>query len=448
MSVSGLALHIRNSTESDTFDLAGQNVTTVTTNIEQAFREALPIHDTMIRLTFITGAGKLGRSKYDENCAKAVTAALRSVGYEDDRTASCVIECAGSFKLQHDTGKNLKTVVVFPKIATTSERDNGDGGGCGKNNQNITKNTENLLLFQPGSPEEMIALSPMTHFSMMIKTKCVSWSSKKYVASILVKIESKISDLEHRLMEGEALDDNEQKFYDDISIDELKEKHKIVKNLMLAHFEADGNITADEKDTLLEQVANRLAVITNDLNEAKIEKKPKKVTKLMTAKLKLDERETMLKKLNPKPPQALKHQKSIEKLQTELIPLIKLEDATKGRLLSVKETKTLARKDEILEEIEQLEDTSRGWFEEDASFELRVLLSRKMSQSKAGRKQSAGNKKTNTTSKKSTGNVNSWISSSTASKPKPYKTSAAKKKSTGSGGGIFAAMMLDDSDSN
>jgi hypothetical protein len=294
----------------------------------------------------------------------------------------------------------------------------------------------------------MIALSPMTHFSMMIKTKCVSWSSKKYAASILVKIESKISDLEHRLMEGEALDDNEQKFYDDISIDELKEKHKIVKNLMLAHFEADGNITADEKDTLLEQVANRLAVITNDLNEAKIEKKPKKVTKLMTAKLKLDERETMLKKLNPKPPQALKHQKSIEKLQTELIPLIKLEDATKGRLLSVKETKTLARKDEILEEIEQLEDSSRGWFEEDASFELRVLLSRKMSQSKAGRKQSAGNKKTNTTSKKSTGNVNSWISSSTASKPKPYKTSAAKKKSTGSGGGIFAAMMLDDSDSN
>merc|ERR1719491_781060 len=83
----------------------------------------------MIRITFITGAGKLGRSRYDENCHKTVTSALRDQGYEEDRAASCVNECAGSFKSQHDTGKNLKTIVVFPKILALGDLDLEDGGG-------------------------------------------------------------------------------------------------------------------------------------------------------------------------------------------------------------------------------------------------------------------------------------------------------------------------------
>ena len=53
---SGLAASIRGSTESDTFDLAGQAPATVTTNITQAFRDPFPI-DEMIRITFVTGAG-------------------------------------------------------------------------------------------------------------------------------------------------------------------------------------------------------------------------------------------------------------------------------------------------------------------------------------------------------------------------------------------------------
>jgi hypothetical protein len=101
--------------ESDTFDLAGQNVSTITTNVTNAFSDPFPLDD-MIRITFVTGAGKLGRQKYDDGAAKALTSSLRNLGFEEDRGASCVKECAGSFKLQHDTGKNLKTVVVFPNI--------------------------------------------------------------------------------------------------------------------------------------------------------------------------------------------------------------------------------------------------------------------------------------------------------------------------------------------
>jgi len=94
--ISGLAASIRGSTESSTFDLAGQNVSTITNNIQAAFREPLQISE-MIRITFVTGAGKLGRQKYDADAAKAVTSSLRELGFEEDRGASCVVECAGSF---------------------------------------------------------------------------------------------------------------------------------------------------------------------------------------------------------------------------------------------------------------------------------------------------------------------------------------------------------------
>jgi len=444
---SGLAAHIRSSTESDTFDLAGQSVSTVTVNIEQAFNELFPLEE-MIRITFITGAGKLGRQKYDDGCAKAVTSTLRKLGFEEDRAASCVRECGGSFKMQHDTGKNLKTVVVFPKIREIDDL-NGSGGGGGKNEKDNPTSNYSLLLFQPGSPEEMIALSPINMFSNLIKKRCPSWSQKKGCNAALANIQKKISDLEERLMKGVALDDNEQVLYDAVSVDEIKEKHNIVKDAMHKQVETDGNITVEEQKQITEQVSDRLIVIESDLQEALAEKKPKKVEKLTNAKTKLEQREAMLKKISPKTPVPLKYNAEISELRKELAPLIKLEDSAKGRLLSVKETKTLARKDEILEEISQLENSSRGWFEDDASFDLRVKRSRSMV-IKTG-KQST--KKTTSTNAKRNTSGNPWVSSSStvnkSNKAKLYnKVGSASSSKKKSGGSLFSAMMLDDSESD
>ena len=80
----------------------------------------------MIRITLVVGAGKLGRQKYDPSALRTVTATLQSVGFVEDRGASCVSDCAGLFKFQHDTGKNLKTVVVFPKLPAEKKK-GGDG---------------------------------------------------------------------------------------------------------------------------------------------------------------------------------------------------------------------------------------------------------------------------------------------------------------------------------
>uniref|UniRef100_A0A6U9Y2G4 Uncharacterized protein n=1 Tax=Pseudo-nitzschia australis TaxID=44445 RepID=A0A6U9Y2G4_9STRA len=445
---SGLAASIRGSTESDTFDLAGQTPATVSTNITQAFRDAFPI-DEMIRITFITGAGKLGRQKYDDGCAKAVTSSLRDLGFEDDRAASCVRECAGLFKLQHDTGKNLKTVVVFPRIKNTGDDTGGACGDAGENN--TSSGGDNCLLLPPGSPEEMIALSPIGMFPNLVKNRCPSWSQKKGCNAVIADIQKLIYNLEERLMEGVVLDDNEQALYDTVSVDDLKEKHTIVKEAMQKQVETDGNITVEEQKQLVAQVSDRLETIHADLETAKAENKPKKVEKLTNVKTKVEQRKTMLTKITPKPPAPLKYQSDIVELRVELVPLNKLEESTKGRLLSVKETKTLARKDEILEEIAQLESDSRGWFEDDASFELRVKSS--VASGKQAVKASSKKSSSSTGAKKNTsGSTSAWLSSTSAArKPgaKSYgKTGGSKKKTTSGGsGGIFAAMM-DDSDSD
>jgi len=127
----GLAGSIRAASESETFDLAGQSAGSIEAVMEAAFATPFDaFHDDqeMIRLTFVTGAGKQARQKYDDGAQKAVTTVLQQHGYVEDRGAGCDRASAGTYKIQHDTGKNLKTVVVFPRIAAVG------GGADGNDN--------------------------------------------------------------------------------------------------------------------------------------------------------------------------------------------------------------------------------------------------------------------------------------------------------------------------
>jgi hypothetical protein len=53
----------------------------------------------------------------------------------------------------------------------------------------------------------------------------------------------------------------------------------------------------------------------------------------------------MLQKITPVAPVPLKYQNEILGLQNELAPLLKLEESTKVRFLSLKETQSLAQKE-------------------------------------------------------------------------------------------------------
>lgn len=320
-------------------------MSTITANIEAAFAEPFPLKE-MIRVTFITGAGKLGRQKYDDGAAKAVTSTLRKLGYEDDSSASCVNECGGSFKLQHDTGKNLKTVVVFPNITGSGSSDELNGGMEGMS----IAQKESLL--PEGSPEQVIAMSSKPVFERMLQSKCATWSQKKACVAAIEQVKAIVAELDEKLLSGTPLTDAEQELFDSVSMASLDEKESFVKAQMHSQVE-NGSLTKREHEMLLNQVSEKIDAFDKDILQE--QDKPKKLEKIKAMKEKAVERKAMLEEIQPKVPPRLRHEAEIQKLRVELEPLNKLEDGAKGRLLTVKETQTLARKDEILDEIAQLE---------------------------------------------------------------------------------------------
>jgi len=344
-SVSGMAAAIRAATENEQFDLGGNAVSTIQNTIKSAFATPLDLTE-MIRITFVTGAGKLGRQKYDDDAAKTVTSTLRDLGYTEDRGASCVVECAGSFKSQHDTGKNLKTIVVFPLIQSLA--DGMDG---------LDLKDKGPAVLDEG--KQLIAMASKSTFERMMQSKCVSWSQKKECLLVIGDIKAALEDLDAKLMSGTPLTDSEQEFYDTCELSSLENKEAYLKSEMQKEVE-EGKITSNEKKKLLNQVMEKMHVLEEEIADATKNKKPKKLEKLTMQKQKLNEREKTLERISPCAPHPLKHQPDIEKLRKEMQPLLKLEKETKGRLLSLKETTTLARKDEIDEEILYLEVSERN----------------------------------------------------------------------------------------
>jgi hypothetical protein len=298
----------------------------------------------MIRLTFIVGAGKLGRARYDDNAAKTVTTTLRDVGYTEDRGASAVDECAGSFKLQHDTGKNLKTVVVFPKVP--SKNDDTAGGA---NNKTTTP------LLEEGSVEHKIAVASTSVFEKMVVSRCPSWSELKGCVAMLIDIKDRAVALDAKLILGQVLAEAEQEFYDAVgSVPALEAKIAYTRDLMQSVVEAE-KITDDEKQQILLQVGERVETLQSDIKEAEEGKNAKKQKNLEDALEKAKARKQKIQAIQPTVPLPLKNEPQMGKLRKELAPLLEIETAAKGRLMTLKESQALGRKDEILEEIQALE---------------------------------------------------------------------------------------------
>lgn len=285
--------------------------------------------------------GKLARQKYDEQAAKAVTGPLKDLDYEDDAGGG-----AGTYKLQHDTGKNLKTVVVYPKVEGSS----GDVAGAEMSNLSIGERS----LVPEGTPEHKIAFAPDDVFVKMVATMCPSWSQKRGCMTAIENLSTTIQGLDEKLMTGTPLSDSEQDFYDSVSARSLANKASKVKDLMHSHVES-SLLTASEKAFLLDQVSDRIEHIRGELKEAEDANKSKRVENLTKNLEKAQERKEMISKITPKRLPPLKNERQIADLRTELQPLLQLEATAKGRLLSPKEATALARKEQIEAEIVELE---------------------------------------------------------------------------------------------
>lgn len=402
--------------DSETFDLAGKSAATIEQVSRDAFGTPWSLPET-VRITLVTGAGKLARQKYDEGAAKAVTGTLRTLGYKDDASGS-----PGTYKQQHDTGKNLKTVVVYPKVVPLA---------AGAGQLSIDDGPAESLIPED-SPEYKIAHSSLSVFQRMVDSKCSTWSQKKALVTAIDGIKDTVQTLDGKLLKGTPLTDSEQDFYDAVSVQSLDDKQAHVRECMHKHVD-DGNLTAAEKRQLLDQVGDRIATLTKDIAK---ESKPKVFERLKNQKTKAEQRKEKISGISPKAPSRLRREADIVKLHKELSPLLEMEAAAKGRLLSVKETQSMARKEEIEQEIADLEEASREWFESDDAFDARVAATRSVA--------AAASKKT--VKKKaapSTTAATKWVTPTTK-KASAWKTTKPKNKPKG--GNVFAAMMDSDSD--
>lgn len=384
----------------------------------------------MIRITFIVGGGKLSRQKYDEKAMQAVTSTLKQLEYEEDRGASCVLECGGCYKTQHDTGKNVFTVVVFPKVAGSVEKKQA------KREKIQKEDCEPLLpIDSPGYKMAVCRLVPT--FQSLLSTHCPTYSEKKECLKCLAGLLELEHALENKMMGGHALDAGEQSFYDESS--ELKEKYDFTQQEANRHID-EGRLTMEERRLLVEMNQKRIETLMADQNSALVAKKLKK------ALVRKEQLQSMSNKVNSiTQPPPLRNESRIFTLRNKVMSLQAIEDSSRGRLLTLEETRALTEKVEIENEIERLEASSRGWFEEEESFHNRLLTSRQRCRPKktSGVKSTvpappSGGRIVNANA------VNKWVLPG----ERPSKEAWAipiKNKPNGKGGAVFTAMMMDSS---
>lgn len=381
----------------------------------------------MIRLTFITGAGKQGRQKYDEGAAKAVTSTLMKLGFSEDRGASCVVECAGCFKLQHDTGKNLKTVVVFPNVLEEAPAGMEDDSQLG---------TTSSALLPADTPEYMIGTASFNVFQRMITSKCSSWSQKKECLAALEKLNQQLADLDAKMVKGSPLDKDEQAFYELVA--DLDEKESHMRSEL--HTQVENGILTEEElsEVIIPHNAERVAALKNEVKEGNNKKAAMQLEKAQ-------QRKAFLKEITPSAPAPLRYEATLRKLRKELLPILELHLDSK-KMRTMRETQQAARQEELEEEIMDLEEASRGWFEADDAFDRRIKLSRvhfaATQKSKAAKKSyssAAGSTRTV--------GIGKWVLPGDMKKAQAAGSgNQKKKKKKRTAGAVFSAMMIESSD--
>eukprot|EP00929_Paragymnodinium_shiwhaense_P000152 TRINITY_DN100395_c0_g1_i1.p1 TRINITY_DN100395_c0_g1~~TRINITY_DN100395_c0_g1_i1.p1 ORF type:complete len:418 (+),score=160.34 TRINITY_DN100395_c0_g1_i1:86-1339(+) len=363
--MSGMAGKVRRVTESDEFDLAGYDQARCDELAKAAFTEDLPLNN-MIRISFVVGGGKLVRQKYTDDLPKLFMGSMSSVGYVDDNSAdiSSGKASGGKYKYQHDTNKNLKFVHVFPKISGAAQASAAADGGEEEEEEE-----------KPMSKEDLLFHATDDEFDRMMTAHLITYSQKKKLLELLMTRISNLEKIEAKMTSLQQLTPEEQAMYDDIGADELSAKVKHVKTTLQAMVDG-GKLTSREKAAFEEGLDEKLEGVEAELTKANVEGKAKKIEALEKAKKQLCEARKNIKDAGSASLPPLRHGAEIGKLHRKLMELHKLEKDKKGNY-SMDELKRLGDKADIEEALTELENRSRGWFEEDAIFQERLQACKK-----------------------------------------------------------------------
>jgi hypothetical protein len=353
---SGMAGEIRSSTVSEQFDLSGYTESRATDLMIQAFGTVLDAPTSMVRFTFVVGGGKLVRGKYNDDLPKWINAALRTCDYEYDGSAAETLDSQGSFKQQHDTGKNLIYIIVYPKITWRPDAGNGDEEEAGE-------------LIDSKSPEYLVTAASLEVFEDILDRKLEFWRQRKECLKILQDAKTEFVAIEAKMMTGKPLDAVEQAKYD-ANCGEDDAKIAFLQNEIKSMVDA-GELLQSEKEEVL-------AKMKTNMDEATAAGQAKKVETIKG-------RKEALEKTNPLEPR-LRLGDKIQKIRVKVLGLKAVEEKGKNMSLTMADLQALGEKGELEDTIEELERKSRCWFETDEDFALRCAHETKLAEKAAAKK--------------------------------------------------------------
>ncbi|EKX47700.1 hypothetical protein GUITHDRAFT_137444 [Guillardia theta CCMP2712] len=310
---SSLAKQIRSATDHEDIDLAGFGQSQISELFTAAFSEAIPAPK-MIGFRFTV------RQKYGDDMPKFCRDALRAIGFEEDRGASAIMECAGSFKYQHDTDKDLKFIHVFPKIDISAsaapaeaeeEADIKIGG----------------MKLEELPPEHLCSIVSMETFVKLVAKQCPSFSQRRALLKAMKEMAAKIAGFEEKMSKMEQLTASEDELYNTAQ-------------------DVPGKVSELEKQLEGMMTGQHLT--------------RKKTDKLEAAMAALQAKIQGLKDATPTV-RRRKEDREILTLRKQLRELKAIEDSK--QVLSLDEIKKLNQKANIVTRLEQLEAETKGWFD-------------------------------------------------------------------------------------
>ncbi|GAX77342.1 hypothetical protein CEUSTIGMA_g4788.t1 [Chlamydomonas eustigma] len=416
----GLAGEIRASIVSDQFDLSGYTEARVKDLVVAAFSTPLTAPKEMVRFTFLVGGGKLVRARYDEDLPKWVAAALRAIGYAEDRSAAETFDSQGTFKQQHDTGQNLKYVIIYPRVACSTSTSGKD---------------EAVILVDPKSPQYIMCAADLEAFKTKFGQKISSWRQSKRLLKILQDNNEQVRAIEAKLCTGAPLTPLEQCVYDGNS-GANEEKIAWLQGEIRKYVD-EGRLTASEKLELQASLEASLKTVDEKIAEAIAADKPKKAEKLQEMKVEALARKAAAEKINPIQLR-LRYGDEVVRLRLLLLPLIELEKKGRSMSLTMDDLTILRDKPDIEEDIVKLETASRGWFEEEEDFQARCAFEANTARIRFEGKNKKGANGKSGTGAASKGSGATWSTVAAGTGGKKVASSGPTKK-TSEGIGFAAA---------
>lgn len=257
---------------------------------------------TIPKVTLVVGAGKGDRAKFDEELPKWVTQVLRSLDYKEDKSASAVSSCAGSFKFQHDTGKNEVFIHVFPLVEFVSAKPDDD-----------EEEEEQEHVTGIDKAKWMCLVSTMDTFKEMVESKLGTWSCKRQLVTYLKEQQDTLLHIEQQLVNRISLSPAEQKLFDSADKSLIEEKIVHLRSEMVKHVD-ENHLTKHERKVVLEQLQTRLQESQEKGNAAAINSLQ---ARIKTLEGQLDEKSFFA---------PLKHASKLRQLWAKSLPLEKLQE--------------------------------------------------------------------------------------------------------------------------